>query len=124
MSDPLPHIHVAGQDRQLGQQLDACGRGDALDRGEVLERSLQIRMLPDELAGLFPEKLDAALEVTDVDLDVVADHLAHLLEAQGGVQPVLLLGRRLGQRFDSTRDGPQIEGMGLGRLPGPPSAVR
>lgn len=59
MHHPLPNTDVAGEHGQLDHELNACGGGDPLDRDEVLEGSLQLRVFCDEFAGLLSQKLDA-----------------------------------------------------------------
>lgn len=79
MSDPLPHCHRLGQHEELGETLHGGMRGDAGHRDEEREGGLQCGLRPDERDRLAGEQRDAALEMADIDLDIVAGfrRLAH-----------------------------------------------
>ena len=87
----MADIHVFGKHGEFREDLDCRGLCEALHRRDVEEGAFEIRVLCDQLARLLAQSFDAPFEVTDVDFDIVAYDFAHLVEAVGRVEAVLLL---------------------------------
>ena len=117
MRHPLPRREVVRQDTDLGEDLERTGAGNAADGSEQHEILAQQRVCPDDLDGLLLELLNPAVEVAEVDLDVVADGRRQLPAVLGGVEPVLLLRADLDQGGDASGEGTQCQGGVAGWLP-------
>ncbi len=118
MGHQLACREVRRQHAELGEDLDRAGAGDAADRGQVEKIPAQLRVLPDQVDGLLFEACDAAVEMTEIDLDVVAHEIAQLMTVAGGVEAVFLLAPGLDQGGHAAGDGPELESLGGWRLPG------
>lgn len=116
-ADPLAHGHVLRQQHQLAQQQRRILLGDAGERDQVSEGSLEGRRTADDLGGLPVQFLHAPRQLPHDHLDVVQDDGRGRSAGRGGMHAVLLSCALPGRRPDTTRDFAQLACGRLGRLP-------
>ena len=91
LGDSLRGFEPGRQHEQLGQQAPRAGVGDAWRRGQPFHLFPQQRMALGQSQGCLVEGLQAALEVGDVEFQVVGDGDSSFLRRElDGVEPGLL----------------------------------